>query len=132
MTSFKIILLPFLIIFLVIFLLLKMFAPELEAYHFDVSFIRAAHIIIFLLTLLGMWIQLRASKSTNINAFLRGIYTSLLMKMFVLVGAIFIYISVAGGTINQNAILTCFGIYVIYTAAEVILLLKIIRKKTNV
>lgn len=122
---------PFVIIFLAVHLLLHFFAEALKQHSFDVDFLQVANLLIFLLTLFGLWIQLRAAQSPNINAFLRGIYTSLLMKMFVLVGAIFFYISVAAGEINQQAILTCFGLYVMYTAVEVILLLKIIRRKPN-
>ncbi|MEO9211262.1 MAG: hypothetical protein ABI208_09185 [Ginsengibacter sp.] len=122
---------PFGAIYIIIRLALRIFKKDLEAHNFDVDFIIAANLLIFLLTIIALWMQARGASSTNVNAFLRGIYSSLLMKMFVVVGALFIYIAATGGTVNQNAVLSSLGIYIIYTAVEVIILTKIVRKKPD-
>ena len=129
--KFSKLIIPFGAIYILILLPLRIFGKNLEAHNFDVDFILSANLLIFLLTVIALWMQTRGASSTNLNAFLRGIYSSLLMKMFVIVGAIFIYIAVADGKVNQNAIFSSMGIYIVYTAVEVILLMKIVRKKPD-
>jgi hypothetical protein len=122
---------PFIIIFILINLLIVLFKNKLLAADYDIQFIWVANLIIFLLTLLGYFLQLKGAVSANFNHFLRGIYSSLLMKMFIIIGALVIYIAVAKGKINTPAILISMGLYLVYTAIEVIQLMKIVRNKPH-
>ncbi len=90
-----------------------------------------ANAILFILLFLDFYIQTKGVRSTNINAFIRGIYSSLLLKMFVIVAAILVYILVMGGETNKPSILASMGIYLVYTSLEVIQLMKIARKKPD-
>ncbi len=123
--------LPFILILILVNSILTVFREKLEVQNFDVTFIVVGNLLLFSLTVLGFWIQTKGASSANVNAFLRGIYSSLLMKMLVVVGALFIYIAIVGGSINQNAVFTCMGLYILYTAVEVIILTKIVRKKPD-
>lgn len=122
---------PFIIIFILANLLIVLFKNKLLEAEYDVQFIWVANLIIFLLTLLGYFLQLKGAGSANFNHFLRGIYSSLLMKMFIIIGGLVIYIAVAKGEINTPAILISMGLYLIYTAIEVIQLMKIVRNKPH-
>lgn len=122
---------PFFILFIVTNLLLVIFKAGLLAADYDVKFIWVANLIVFLLTLMGYYLQLRGAGSANFNHFLRGIYSSLLMKMFIIIGGLVIYIAVAGGKVNTPAILISMGLYLLYTAIEVIQLMKIVRNKPH-
>ena len=97
----------------------------------NTNFILGANLALLLLSLAGLFVQSRGASSTNLNAFLRGIYTSLLMKMFLIVGAILVYVVVMGGEINKAAILISMGLYLVYTGIEVKQLLKLVRKKSD-
>ena len=122
---------PLLLLFIFINILIFIFTKSLLAFGFNLSFLLAANAIIFMITLIGFTLQAKGSKSANVNAFIRGIYTSLLMKMFVIVVAILIYVSLIGAEINKPSLFTSLAIYLIYTCIEVIQLMKIARKKTN-
>jgi hypothetical protein len=122
---------PVIGLFLLINLIVIIFGNSLKEYGFDIGFLIVANLILFLLTFLGFYIQTRGVRSTNIHAFIRGIYSSFLIKMFVIVGAILIYILVMGGEANKPSILTSMGIYLIYTFLEVVQLMKIARKKPD-
>ena len=122
---------PVIGLFLLINLIVIIFGNSLKEYGFDIGFLIVANLILFLLTFLGFYIQTRGVRSTNIHAFIRGIYSSFLIKMFVIVGAILIYILVMGGEANKPSILTLMGIYLIYTFLEVVQLMKIARKKPD-
>ena len=115
---------PVIGLFLLINLIVIIFGNSLKEYGFDIGFLIVANLILFLLTFLGFYIQTRGVRSTNIHAFIRGIYSSFLIKMFVIVGAILIYILVMGGEANKPSILTSMGIYLIYTFLEVVQLMK--------
>ncbi|MEO6894065.1 MAG: hypothetical protein ABI136_03460 [Ginsengibacter sp.] len=122
---------PVIGLFLLINFIVLIFFNSLKQYGFNVGFLIVANVLLFLLTFFGFYIQTKGVRSTNINAFIRGIYSSLLLKMFVIVGAIIIYILMMGGEANRPSILTSMGIYLIYTFLEVIQLMKIARKKLD-
>ena len=122
---------PVIGLFLLINLIIFIFFNSLKEYGFNVGFLIVANIVLFLLTFFGFYIQTRGVRSTNINAFIRGVYSSLLLKMFVIVGAILIYIVAMDGEVNKPSILTSLGIYLVYTFMEVVQLMKIARKKPD-
>ena len=122
---------PIIVLFVVINLLLLIFKDGLNARGMQINFVFVANAILFLLSSFGFFIQTKSANSTNINAFIRGVYSSLLMKMFVIVAAIFIYIFVTGGEVNKAAIFASMAIYLLYTSIEVVQLMKIARKKPN-
>lgn len=122
---------PVIGLFLFINMIVFIFFNSLKAHGFNVGFLIVANVILFLLTFFGFYIQTKGVRSTNINAFIRGVYSSLLLKMFVIAGAIIIYILVMGGEANRPSILTSMGIYLVYTFLEVIQLMKIARKKPD-
>src|SRR5690242_868606 len=118
-------------LFLLINLVAFIFEPSLREYGFNVGFLIVANAILFIITFLGFYMQTRGVRSTNINAFVRGVYSSLLVKMFVADGAILIYILMMGGAVNTPSILASMGIYLVYTPVEVVQLMKIARRKTD-
>ena len=122
---------PVIGLFLLINLVIFIFVDSLKEYGFNVGFLIVANAILFILTFFGFYIQTKGVRSTNVNAFIRGIYSSLLLKMFVIVAAIVVYILVMGGETNKPAILASMGIYLVYTTLEVIQLMKIARKKPD-
>lgn len=122
---------PVIGLFLLVNLIVFMFGNSLKEYGFNIGFLVVANALLFLLTFFGFYIQTKGIGSTNINAFIRGIYLSLLLKMFVIVGAILIYILVMGGQANKPSLFASMGIYLVYTFLEVIQLMKIARKKPD-
>ena len=122
---------PVIALFVLINILVFIFTKNLTAAGFNIAFLLVANLVLFILSFFGFFIQSKGVRSTNINAFIRGVYSSLLLKMFVIVAAILIYILIMGGEVNKPSLYTAMGIYLIYTSIEVIQLMKLARKKPD-
>lgn len=122
---------PVIIFFGFTILLILVLKRSLISRGFDISFLVIADIILFLLSFFGFLVQTKGVTSSNVHAFVRGLYLSLLLKMFVIIGAILIYIFAMGGSVNKPALFTSMAFYLVYTSIEVIQLMKIARKKTD-
>jgi hypothetical protein len=122
---------PVMLLFILINILVFIFKNSLISSDFNISFLLSANIILFVLSFSAFFIQTRGVSSTNINAFIRGVYSSLLLKLFVIVIAIVIYILVMHGEVNKPSLFTAMAIYIIYTSVEVIQLMKLARNKPD-
>ena len=122
---------PVIGLFVLINILLLILNRPLVSWGFDILFLWIANIVLFLLAFFGFFIQMKGVVSANVHAFVRGLYSSLLLKMFVIIGAILIYIFVLEGKVNKPALFTSMAIYLLYTSLEVIQLMKIARKKSD-
>jgi hypothetical protein len=122
---------PVFLLFILINILIFIFKNSLIASGFNISFLLFANVILFLLSFFAFFIQSKGVQSTNINAFIRGVYSSILLKLFVVVIAIVIYIMIMHGEVNKPSLFTSMAIYIIYTSVEVIQLMKIARKKPD-
>ncbi len=98
---------------------------------FEIRFLLIANAILFVVSISGFFIQMKGLKSTNINAFIRSVYASLLLKMFILMIVVFAYVFLTKGKINKPSLFTSMGLYLLYTSIEVIQLMKIARRKPN-
>lgn len=124
-------LIPVSIVFILLTSLLLIFKNLLLQSGFDTIFLLIANTILFLLSILGFFVQFKSVHSANTNAFIRGVYSSLLIKMFGIVAAIFIYIYISGGKVNQPSLFASMVFYLFYTFIEVTQLTKLARRKTN-
>lgn len=122
---------PVILLFVFITAIIFIFKSFLELNGFELSFLFIANMILFLLSLSGFFIQMKGLKSTNINAFIRGIYSSLLLKMFIIMIAVIIYIFITGGKVNKPSLFTSMALYFLYTSVEVTQLMKIARQKPD-
>jgi hypothetical protein len=122
---------PVIILFILVNVIVLIFRSFLEANGFDTVFLIIANAILFMLSILGFVIQMKGLKSTNVNAFIRSLYSSLLAKMVMIMIAVIAYIFITGGKVNKASLFTSMGLYFFYTAIEVTQLMKIARKKPN-
>jgi hypothetical protein len=122
---------PVIFLFVFISVLIFIFKAFLVQIGFEINFLLIANLVLFFLSSFGFYVQTKGVHSKNINAFIRGVYSSLLMKMFVIVAAIFIYIFITGGEVNKPSLFASMAFYLLYTSIEVIQLMKIVRKKPN-
>jgi chromosome condensin MukBEF MukE localization factor len=97
----------------------------------DVNFVAGANLILFLISISGLLVQSRSVRSANANAFIRGIYSSLIIKMFTVIAAILIYVAIMSHELNKEGIFIAMAFYMLYTSVEVFQLMKIVRKKSD-
>lgn len=124
--------LPAVIVWVVISGILFFGREWFEKHEYSVLFMATANTILFILSMVGFWIQSRSLHSSNAHAFVRGVFGSTLIKMLLILAALFIFILIAGGTVNKPALFVSMAIYVLYTSLEVYLLMKMVRKKSDV
>ena len=103
----------------------------LDSRGFDREFLIWANLFLFLLSIGGFLLQRKGLQSPNPQAFVRGVYASMIFKMFVTMAAVLIYVFLVRSKINKPGLFTAMGLYIVYTAVEVTALMKLARKKKN-
>ncbi len=122
---------PLFLLFVFLMATVFIFKSSLLSMGFDISFLYISNIILFALSFLGFSVQLKGLQSANNNAFVRGVYSSLLIKIFIVMIAILAYVFITHGKVNKPSLFTSMALYIVYTCVEVTQLMKIARKKTN-
>src|ERR1700751_5103242 len=75
----------------------------------------------------------KKSLNNNKGAYIvRMMYSAMLAKMFICLIAITCYIMVKRSAVDKLAIIICFGLYLIYTFAELSVLMKMSKDQKNV
>lgn len=123
--------LPLFIVFGVVFILGILFKDFLLSKDINANFVQGANFVLFTLSIAGLFIQSRGAVSVKMSTFLSGIYTSLLMKLFLVAGGILVYVTIMGGEVNKGAIFISMALYFIFTAIEVTQIMKLLRRKTD-
>jgi hypothetical protein len=98
---------------------------------FDFKFLIYANAFLLVISAGGFLMQRKGLQSPNTNAFIRGVYGSMMFKMFLTIIAILIYVLVFGNKVNKSGLFTAMGMYIVYTVVEVTTLMKLARKKHN-
>jgi hypothetical protein len=89
------------------------------------------NIVLFGITIVSFLLAKRGLKSNNTHVFLRGVYSGIMIKLFLCIIAAFVYISIYKSGINKPALFTLMGLYLVYTFIEVSSLMKLLRTKEN-
>lgn len=97
----------------------------------DQDVLIAGNLLLFGVSLLSFILTRRSLRSDNPHVFVRAIYTSFIVKFFVLAAGAFIYISVAGAGVSKASLFSSMGLYAVYTFLEVSALLRLLKQKKN-
>ena len=103
----------------------------LQGWGVDHNVLIIGNAILFLITLMSFSLAQRGLNSPNSHAFVRSVYGSVMIKLFLCLIAAFIYISTNKSNLNKPALFTCMGLYLVYTFMEVSALMKLLRGKKN-
>jgi hypothetical protein len=85
----------------------------------DFRVLQAGNLLLFIVGWVSIHMSTKALRHKNVQVFLRLVYSSFLLKFFVLAIGAFIYIAIFKKEINKPALFGCFGLYFIYTFIEV-------------
>src|SRR4051812_12706787 len=120
---------------LVIFVLLNAFFISargwLEKKGVDQEVLIVGNLIVFAILLLSFFITQRSLTADNPNAFVRAVYGSFIIKFFVLAIAAFVYIMITKEKVNKPALISCMGLYLVYTFLEISALLRLLKERKN-
>ncbi len=103
----------------------------LERWNADVDVLIIGNILLFAITLISIFIARKGLQQNNSYVFLRSVYGSIMIKLFLCIIAAFIYIATFRKDLNKPALFTLMGLYLVYTFIEVSLLTKTLKQNTN-
>lgn len=89
------------------------------------------NLFLVLITLISYLLAKRGLNNPNPHAFVRAVFSSIILKLFVCLIAAFIYISINKSALNKPAFFTLMGLYLLYTFLEVSVLLKALKQQKN-
>jgi hypothetical protein len=120
---------PLLVLFIIINGLLIGFQNRLESKKISVDVVIYANLLLFVVSMLNLYFQLKALRNPNPNASIRGLMAGTFLKLFVLAAATIVYLLVAGESRSVNAVFAGMGLYIVYTWLEVKISLRLNPKK---
>ena len=119
---------PLFIIFVFVSAFTILFSNSLHARDVDTGLLLSGNLILFLVTAISFILYRKALLAANTQAFLRHVYSGMLLKLFTCMIAAFIYISAAGREVNRTGLFVLMFLYLVYTFLEVAILLKMSRQ----
>ncbi|GAB4092430.1 hypothetical protein [Flaviaesturariibacter terrae] len=102
----------------------------LQRYGFSQDVLLLGNVFLFLLTIGSFLIAQRGLRSPNTHAFVRAVYGSIMMKLFLCLIVAFIYIATQKKALNKPAFFTLMGLYLVYTFIEVGALTRQLRQRS--
>jgi len=95
----------------------------------DFNLLLAGNIILALIAVANFFIITRAAKNDNPNVLVRAKTVGAMLKFFVAIGALLLYIFINNRVINKPTIFIFLGMYLIYTVIETVKLARVVKGK---
>ncbi|MCE2824904.1 MAG: hypothetical protein WBH12_00610 [Sediminibacterium sp.] len=102
---------------------------ELIKYKFVPTVIMSANVLLFVVTLLGLFALINASKNPNPNVLVRTVMMAMGLRLLGIAVAVLLYMKLAGAAISPRSVYAGFALYPLYTWLEIRLFLKLNVKK---
>ena len=96
---------------------------------FDRNVLIIGNLLLFIITILSLFMGKRGLNNPNPHAFVRSVYGSIMIKLFLCIIVALIYIAIYQKQLNKPALFTCMGLYLVYTFMEVSILMKMLKHK---
>ena len=103
----------------------------MKRWNMDQDVLIAGNLLLFAITFFSFLLAERGLQQKNPHAFVRAIYSSIMIKLFICIIAAFVYISINKANLNKPVLFACMGLYLVYTFLEVYILMKLLRQKKN-
>lgn len=115
------------LVFLLVTSLALTLKGKLQAAGMDTTILVAGNLLLFLIFLVSMFLNLRAVNHQSTHVFMRNVYSGMLLKLFGVAIAAFIYIYLEREWVNKAALFTCMFLYFVYTIIELRVVLKMTK-----
>lgn len=122
---------PVVLLFVILNTLAISLRPKWAAWNVDQDVLIIGNLFLFLITTLSFFIARKGVTHKNTHAFMRSVYGSIMLKMFLCIIAAFIYIAVYKKGLNKAGLFICMGLYLVYTFLEVSALTRLLRQKPD-
>lgn len=118
-------------VFVVVLLLVLTFRNWLAAqWNMDYRVVLVGNTVLFIATAFSFYLYSRSLRNSNVQVFLRMMYSSLLVKMVFCLAAVLIYLFVSK-EVNKAGIMASLALYVVYTYIEVKVLMRLSKNSTK-
>ncbi len=122
---------PVIVLFVTVNALLIILRPRFQIWKIDQDVIIVGNLLLFLITVISFALAQKGLRHKNPNVFFRGVYASIMIKLFTCILAAFIYIALYRNDLNKPALFFCMGLYLLYTFIEVSVLTKMLKLRDN-
>lgn len=119
------------IIFIVVSLLSVLLKSWLNGLFINEQVLLIGNAIVYLMHAITALIHKKTLLNTNTKTFIRGVYLSMMIKLFSCIIIAMVYISFTNETFNKPALLICMSLYLVYNFTEVGLLMKQFKYNRN-
>lgn len=110
---------PTVYVFLAVSIIFGALRGWFESQGIDYVVVLAGNIILYGVSVISAGLYRKGMEHPNTNGFLRGLYSGMLLKLFVCIIAAFIYIYSVNGVVNKPALFICLFLYLLYTFLEI-------------
>lgn len=110
---------PLVVLMLLVNVLAVVLSSTLQQKQIDGLVIICANTLLFIICASSLYMQIKSLSNSNPHAMVRGVMGSVVLKLFVLGTAAFIYLYAAGESKSVNALFISMGLYIVYTWLEV-------------
>jgi len=120
---------PLFIIFILFTFFILLFQSVLTKFGLDRNVLLIANTLFLILGIITFIIQQRALQNSNPNVFIRSVMSVMMIKMFVCILAVLIYVLSMKDSYSRSSIFTGVFLYFVYLIIEVNVLLKLNNQK---
>jgi len=120
---------PLFIVFILFTMLVFLSQPVLVKYGLDKNILLIANILFLILGIITFRIQQRAMQNSNPNVFIRSVMSVMMIKMFVCVVAVLVYVLSNRENYSTASLFAGVFLYFVYLMIEVKVLLKLNNQK---
>jgi hypothetical protein len=120
---------PLFIVFILFTIVVFLSHPVLVKYGLDKNILLIANTLFFILGIITFRIQQKALQNNNPNVFIRSVMSVMMIKMFVCVIAVLIYVLSNRESYSTASIFAGVFLYFVYLMVEVNVLLKLNNQK---
>ena len=118
-------------LFVIIEATILVFGNQLDAKGISSNVITAGNLVLLILTIITALIQKKALSNTNPNVFIRSVMSGMLIKLLIGGLIIILYSTFSGVNFNKSGIFSVMILYLFYLATEVIIVMKLNRRKNG-
>lgn len=120
---------PLLVLFIAVVSFTNLFRNFIEQKGIDADVVVIGNIILFLVSAASLYFHITGFLHKNVQVFLRNVYGSLLVKMFVCAIAAAVYILMAKKNVNKAGLFICMGLYIFYAIIEIRQVFRLLKEK---
>ena len=121
---------PLLLVAIMTTSLMIIFRDQLVGWKMNTDVLIWGNLILFIATISSFYFFYRSLAKRSL-AFLNMVYMGLFVKLGLCLMASFLYIYIAGKSVNKPAILALMGLYLIYTFIELMIITRLGRAQQN-